>query len=231
MTRHIGRWAVAAIVLAGISFSAYNNAALFLSVLGTDLTGWIFSIVGLVLFDLGAVGWALFFTHGATGSAQRATALIASLSCLVLTLSGAALHLLLTQSLMEVPTWAGMAAMGSIIAALVVNGVGAFAVHMSDPGTLREIKLREVEDDILTEAYRQLSAKGKTIAGQVADQVSSEMRDDAVRLVLGMTLGGDSRLLSAPTPAAASGQAIGAPVHLNGTQSRAKVEAVEAPKG
>ena len=110
MTRHIGRWAVLAIVLAGIAFSAYNNAALFLSILGTDLTGWIFSIVGLVLFDLGAVGWALFFTHGATGSAQRATALIAALACLVLTLSGAALHLLLTQSLMAVPTWAGMAA-------------------------------------------------------------------------------------------------------------------------
>ena len=77
--------------------------------------------------------------------------------------------------------------MGAIVAALVVNGVAAFGVHLTDPGTLREIKLREVEDEILTEAYRQLSAKGKTIAGQVASQVSDEMRDDAVRLVLGMS--------------------------------------------
>jgi len=230
MTRHIGRWAVLAIVLAGIAFSAYNNAALFLSILGTDLTGWLFSIVGLVLFDLGAVGWALFFTHGATGSAQRATALIAALACLVLTLSGAALHLLLTQSLMAVPTWAGMAAMGAIIAALVVNGVGAFAVHLSDPGTLREIKLREVEDEILSEAYRQLAAKGKTIAGQVADRVSTEMRDDAVRLVLGMSAGGDN----APLPVLPAGPVtvpageVGAPVYANGTTKRARAE---APKG
>ena len=105
--------------------------------------------------------------------------------------------------------------------------------HIVDPGTLREIKLREVEDEILTEAYRQLSAKGKTIAGQVASQVSDEMRDDAVRLVLGMSTGGDSRL-QLPGPAAQVGQStigasvVGAAAHANGTSERAKVE---APKG
>jgi len=192
MTKNIGIAAVALVIIIGVLFSGYNNFALFQSVLGTDLTGTLFSLAGLVLFDLGAIGWALYFSHGARGSSQRATALAASVICLLLTISGAALHLLMTQTLMDVPVWAGLAAMIAIIGALAVNGISAYLVHITDPGTIEQIKIRDVEDTILTEAYRQLSAKAKEIAGQVANDVSNEMRDDAVRSLRGHTRGGNN---------------------------------------
>ncbi len=193
MSKNIGRWAVVAVVVVGIVFSGYNNLALFLSILGTDLTGWIFSLAGLALFDAGAVGWALFFTGGATGSAQRSLALLASLACLLLTISGAALHLLLVQSLILVPDWAGQAAMFTIIAALAINLASGYAVHMADPETRRKMQAQEQADQILDEAYRQTQGKVKEIAGSVANVLSDEMREDAIRVALASTHGGDNR--------------------------------------
>lgn len=245
MFKQIGKFAVAFVVAAGVLFSAYNNYALFISVLGDDLTGTLFSAVGLVLFDLGAIGWAVYFSHGAHGSAQRATALMASVLCLVLTLAGAALHLLLIQTLIAVPDWAGLAAMIAIIVALAVNGIAAYLVHVTDPKTLAQIKMRGVEDTILEEAYRQLEAKGKQIAAQVATQVSDEMRDDAVRALLGMSMGGANGPAQLPAPSATTGTPLAQfaaasetapalspqPRATNGTHRKARQEAQDADTG
>jgi hypothetical protein len=244
MWKLIGKGLVACVIIGGWLFSAYQNYGLFQSVLGADQIGTLFSLVGLVLFDVGAVAWALYFSHGARGAAQRATALVASLACLVLMLTAAGLHLWMVQSLTAVPEWAGLAAMVSITIALVVNAVAAYLVHVADPGTLKEIRMRGVEDAILEESYRQLEAKGKQIAGAVAEQVSDEMRDDAVRALLGMTMGGHNE-----TPQLADGKSgrwqvaaqwnadaerepelVEAKPSANGTQRRARKEA-HNPKG
>lgn len=203
MFKQVGKFLVAVVIIAGMAFSAYNNYALFQSVLGTDLIGVLFSAAGLVLFDLGAIGWAVYFSHGARGASQRATALVASVLCLLLTLTAASLHLMMIQDLTTVPDWAGLAAMISIIVALCINGISAYLVHITDPGTQKQIRMSGVEDVILEETYRQLEAKGKQIASEVANRVSDEMRDDAVRALLGMSKGGDN----SPQPALAAPQA------------------------
>jgi hypothetical protein len=244
MWKLIGKGLVALVIIGGWLFSAYQNFALFRMVLGTDQVGTLFSVVGLVLFDIGAVAWALYFSHGARGAAQRATALTASLACLTLMLTAASLHLWLDQSLTEVPPWAGMAAMVAITVALCVNGVSAYLVHVADPGTLKEIRMRAVEDSILEESYRQLEAKGKQIAGAVAEQVSDEMRDDAVRALLGATMGGRNSVPQLAAAGAARAYRYNADAErepelvadvepvtpsANGTRTRARKEA--PPKG
>lgn len=253
MNKQLGSGAVVAVVVVGILFSAYNNLALFLSILGGDLKGWVASLAGLALFDAGAVGWALFFSNGATGGAQRAVAFVASLACLILTITGAAMHLLLVQKLIVAPEWAGQAAMFTIIAALAINIASGYAAHMFDPAVSREMKLRAAADEIFEEATKQLKTKTKQIAGSVAESLSDEMRDDVIRIALGATAGGDNRGTNPGqlTGAIASGAGVSAPgavaesepksegrptimstpVYLNGVQTRAKADAGEAPKG
>lgn len=251
MWKLIGKGLVVLVVAGGWLFSAYQNYELLRSVLGDDLVGTAFSVTGLVLFDIGAVAWALYFSHGARGAAQRATALVASLVCLALMLTSAGLHLWMVQTLTAAPEWAGLAAMIAVTVALAVNGVAAYLVHVTDPGTLKEIRMRAVEDVILEESYRQLEAKGKGIAASVAEIVSDEMKDDAVRALLGMTLGGDNgaRRLAEPearprrvemtsqhsynlaepdAPGLAEPEAVTA--HANGTRRKARLESQHGPK-
>lgn len=209
MLKIIGKFLLFAVIAAGGLFSAINTYSLFQSIFGSDLPGILTSAAGLALFDVGALAWLLFFSNGAEGLYQRATAAIAAGACLLLTFAAAGMEVLLRQSLIETPEWAGLAAIVAILAALAVNLVGATVAHVTAPHVLEEIADRTKQDErkakigeykakIEREAFRQAQDLVTQNAGWVAAQLGEEIKADTIRELLGATPGGQNFLATAP---------------------------------
>lgn len=203
MKRWIANFVMGLVMVAGAAFSAYNNFALFQSIFGDDIQGVMSSAAGLALFDLGALGWLLHFAYSARGNAQRAIAATCGLLCLVLTLIAAGTHIILSQSLIAVPAWAGLVAMVAILVGLTINILGIAGNHMAQPDVLtamreqaqndeREEAIRGAQGQVFREALRQSVARIGQTAASVAEQLSQEFAQDANREMLSMTSGGDS---------------------------------------
>jgi hypothetical protein len=222
MYRKIASFLVTTVIIAGGLFSAYNNFLLFASILGADLAGVLWSVAGLALFDLGALGWLMYFAHSAKGNAQRAVAALAGVACLLLTLVAAGTHIILAQTFIDVPEWAGQVVIGAILAALAINLIAAAASHMADPETLRAMREQGLNDEkqealdraqmsVFREALRQTEARVAANAATVSAQLSAEFADDATREMLSMTAGGAStsalpaRPAQTPDPTPAAG--------------------------
>lgn len=232
MLKKVASFLVSAVILCGGLFSAYNNFLLFRSILGEDLSGLVWSLAGLALFDVGALGWLMYFAHGARGNAQRATAALAGVACLVLTLIAASTHLLIAQTLVSVPAWAGQVVIGSIVLALVINLVAATANHMTHPDTLRAMREQAIEDErreaieraqqsVFREALRQAEAKVASQASAVSEKLSAEFATDAVRDMLAMTANG------ANTPVSTNGHT---PAHAFAAEAEAPAPKLKAAK-
>lgn len=207
MYRKFSVFIMGLVILAGGLFSAFNTFMLFEGIFGADLAGYAWSLAGLALFDLGALGWLLHFAHSAKGNAQRAIAAICGALCLVLTLAAAGTHVLLTQTLVTVPLWAGQVAVGSILVALAINIIGAAANHMADPDTLKAMREQQLNDEkqeaieraqmaIFRESLRQTEARVASNAAYVSSRLSGEFATDATREMLAMTSGGHSAPLA-----------------------------------
>ena len=111
--------------------------------------------------------------------------------------------------------------------------IGWALIWMTDP-TTREHDLRAAVKAATREAlYGRIVEE--TAAADITEEVQAAARAQ-VREIVGETLTRAPRQLQAPASTSTTGQAavpvaVGAPVYQNGTQSRAKAEAVEAPKG
>lgn len=112
--------------------------------------------------------------------------------------------------------------------------IGWALIWMTDP-TTREHDMRAAVKAATREALF-----GRIIEETAAADISEEVQAAAraqVREIVGETLATRPRALPAPASVsgqgAATGQAVnvGAPVYRNGTEARAKAEAIEAPKG
>ena len=106
--------------------------------------------------------------------------------------------------------------------------IGWALIWMTDP-TTREHDMRAAVRAATREALF-----GRIIEETAHADITAEVQEAArlqVREIVGETLARAPRGLPAPTGTATAGQAGGAPVYRNGTEARAKVEAVEAPKG
>jgi hypothetical protein len=242
MWKRIATIIMGAVIVAGGLFSAFNTFALFASIFGDSLSGWLWSASGLALFDVGALGWLMHFAHSARGNAQRAIAALCGVACLLLTLAAAGMHVLLAQSLITAPQWAGTVAIAAILTALAINLIGASANHMADPNVLRDMRQQAMNDEkseaieraqmsVFREALRQTEARVAQTAGAISHRLSGEFATDANREMLAMTAGGDNsayrwNVEGEPQPELAA--FAERPPHANGTQKRAKSE---APKG
>jgi len=108
--------------------------------------------------------------------------------------------------------------------------VGWALIWMTDP-TTREHDMRAAVRAATREALF-----GRIIEETAAADITAEVQEAArlqVREIVGETLSRAPRALPAPTSSSTSTGATAdpGPVHANGTTVRAKVEAVEAPKG
>lgn len=241
MWRRIATIVMGAVLIAGALFSAYNTFGLFVSIFGASLSGYFWSAAGLALFDVGALGWLLHFAHSAKGNTQRAIAALCGVLCLILTLGAAGTHVLLVQSLITVPEWAGTVAVTAILVGLAINLIGAAANHMADPSVLRDMRQQAMNDEkaeaieraqmaVFREALRQTEARVAQTAGLISDRLSGEFATDANREMLAMTSGGDSSRQAAyrwnvETDKDAPELAEPEPVTANGTRRRARQEA------
>lgn len=249
MWRWIAVFVMGAVLVAGALFSAYNTFSLFAGIFGGTLSGYLWSAAGLALFDLGALGWLLHFAHSARGNVQRAIAAVCGVSCLVLTLAAAGTHVLLVQSLIAVPEWAGLVAVVAILVALAINLIGAAANHMAAPDVAAAMREQALNDEkaeavsraqmaVFREALRQTEARVAETAAFVSGRLSAEFAGDANREMLAMTAGGanTARLPAASRQAdqdAAEDDEDAAPVLVratNGTRRRARQEADAGPK-
>lgn len=113
--------------------------------------------------------------------------------------------------------------------------IGWALIWMTDPTT------REHDMKAAVRAATREALFGRIIEETAAADISEEVQEAArlqVREIVGETLARKPRQLPAPASSngqgahvQAVGQAVVAPVYRNGTEARAKVEAVEAPKG
>lgn len=224
MYRKISTFVLAVVIIAGALFSAVNTFSLFASLFGTGISGIMWSLAGLALFDVGALGWLLHFAHTAKGNAQRATAAVCGVLCVLLTLTAAGTEILLTQTLITVPTWAGTLAIGAILLALAINIVGAVVNHMTAPEVLRAIREEGVESDE-AEADAQLLADMRRAERQA---MRARIRADmpTVTALVGTQRAGN--LLAGYQGAQAQLPSVinAAPLHgANGTHKLAEAEA------
>jgi hypothetical protein len=143
-------------------------------------------LMGLALFDLGAVVWMLVFIYKAKGSWQRAGAFALFLADFSGSLGLVAIEVLLGgQSYVKVADWVGQALVYIFIAAIALNLIGVYFQHFTEPAVQSEIENQSMADEIEEEARRQAGESNKLNLRDLGKQLAHRMQNDVrVRLSL-----------------------------------------------
>jgi hypothetical protein len=126
-------------ILGFTSWRTYN-------LMGFTSPDFITTVLGLVLFDAGALVWLVLYLKDATGGPQRAIAQIAFGCDLVLTILAVIADLIIAGTLIERPDWVGVAALVIISLAAAINIILLYIYHLNDPEVLRENQQRDLSD-------------------------------------------------------------------------------------
>lgn len=149
---------------------------------------------GLIVFDGGMVAWLLVYLHYAEGAAQRGVAIGGTIFDLVgVGLMAIAEIFLGGQTYAAAPEVLGEYALWGIGIWTIVNVALVILFHLVSPEARRQMALRDAQDQVHEEAFRQLKSKVGDMAQDVADQLSDEMVADAKRA---LTSGGQAALRS-----------------------------------
>lgn len=138
----------------------------------------------LAIFDVGAVSWLLIFLFAAQGIPQRATALMLA----VIDLLGIGLMVfaeLFTggQTITAIPADIGRIALWGIGFWTLINLVGVFAYHITDPDTMQDIARKNAADKITAKSLKLLDSQTDEIADEVAGIMAGRMvRETLLRL-------------------------------------------------
>jgi len=213
----------AALVYAGV-----RSYDLFARTLPADMLG--LAMLGIVALEVTALGLPLAIHFWTSPGQQRMIAF---------GFYGLDLALIIANSILDAAHNAGTILPGFMqwYGVFAVPGLPVFCmigwalIWMTDP-TTREHDMREAVKAATREALF-----GRIVEETAKADITEDVQAAAAALtreIVGETLARAPRALPAPTgQGTTTGQAatIGTPVHANGTQNRAKVEAVEAPKG
>lgn len=132
------------------------------------------AFVGLAAFDLGLVGWAVFYLRGARGPWQRSIALImvaVSLAGVIMAFAG--------DTLVRAGQRGTLAAADPSLTLTVVYGMAAviaanitalIAVHITDPDARRQAAERDAQDTIEDETTTAIAGHAAGLAGELAPQ-------------------------------------------------------------
>lgn len=138
--------------------------------------------MGLVLFDVGAVAWLIVFVWKAKGGLQRAGALVLFALDFLGTLALVTIEVLLGgQQYVAVAPWVGQSLVYIFIAATVMNLVGVYLHHLTEPAVLAEIENQSMADEVEDEARRQAGEANRrdlpALGGQLAARLRADVRE------------------------------------------------------
>lgn len=153
----------------------------------------------LVVFDVGCVAWLLIFLFAADGLPQRATALILA----IFDLAGVGLMVFAEiftggQAIANIPANIGVLALWGIGIWTVVNLIGVFAYHFSDPDTMQDIARRNAADKITAKSLKMLDSKMEDIADDVANELADRMKAETLVKLSANTKPGEVPALPKP---------------------------------
>jgi signal transduction histidine kinase len=174
--------ATGAFVLLGLlvmAYTGYHNWQT-LALVSSPIWAW----VGLALFEGGAVAWAYWFSYRAA-QLQRPIALVASATDMVLCITSAVIHIMMSEKLQAAPEWAKAAIPWVLGLAVMVNAGLMWLAHMTDPEVMRRNELQDIEDDLQKEALRQTRERAMEHAARIGATLSTRMHDSVEQRLLG----------------------------------------------
>lgn len=138
-------------------------------------------VMGLVLFDIGALAWLIVFVYKAEGGLQRAGALVLFGLDFLGTLGLVSIEVLLGgQQYVSVAPWVGQSLVYIFIAATAFNLFGVYFHHYADPHVLNEIESQSQADAVVEEARRQADQSIKqnlqVLGAQLATRLTNDVR-------------------------------------------------------
>jgi len=141
--------------------------ALFLPA-GQAFWAWL----GLAAFDIGLLGWTLFFAHGARGSYQRAIALMMVVLCLLAVAVSTVVDMYISASdkglVAALPPALRLAVLLAVGLIVVGNVVAFFLTHIWEPERMKAMAEESANDKIHDEVLRQINEIAPQVAAQVA---------------------------------------------------------------
>ena len=147
----------------------------------------------LVVFDVGMVSWLMIFMFGAEGIAQRGIAFLLSLFDLVgVGMMVYAEIFLGGQTLTAVSGNIGLYALYAVVIWTIINLVGVWAYHYTEPENLKRMKIRGTQDKLLQKSLDKLERKMDAMSDAVSDELSDVMKKDVLHQV-GYTGNGKKR--------------------------------------
>ena len=148
---------------------------------------------GLIMFDLGMVGWLMVFLNIARGTVQRAIAF----SLTILSLIGVGLLAvgeqltesadLITTDVESLPTYVSYL----IAVMLFSNLAGALMFHLNDPEAKKAMALSSLEDDVWDTAMEKLEAGMAEISSDLAEIISGEVLETMTNKLMSKYKGDD----------------------------------------
>ena len=138
----------------------------------------------LVVFDVGMVSWLMIFMFGAEGIAQRGIAFLLSLFDLVgVGMMVYAEIFLGGQTLVASTGNIGLYALYAVVIWTIINLVGVWAYHYTEPENLKRMKIRGTQDKLLAKSLEKLERKIDAISDDVSDQLADGMKVDVLHQV------------------------------------------------
>lgn len=146
---------------------------------------WLPGIAAVIVFDWGAIAWALLYIHG-EGSTRR---LLSAAMVVLMFFCSATLTVgeiwLGGQALAVVPDWFGNVALTVLSGGVIVTIAGGLAFVMSDPESIKAEKLQDARDEIQNETMSATLAAAKDLALKVAPQLA-QVEIDRIKAELGI---------------------------------------------
>lgn len=177
----------------GLGLSAILTLALFARLFGIEAYGVFMALSALTLFEGGAIAWNHIL--GSARLMQRSIAWQCQWLCILLSIASSGAEIALSTTLWKPPFDIEFVTLCMIVLALAVNIVGVVAYEGADEDTLRRSRELQMRADnfkksmvaqkrIIERAYNLMDDKVEEKAGEVAEKLATELRDDAIHEVL-----------------------------------------------
>lgn len=191
--------------LALLGFTSSRSIDLLQLFLPPGQEGWAW--LGLAAFDVGLLGWSLFFAHGAQGSYQRAIALIMVILSLLAVAVSTIMDMLIASAdkgvITALPDAVRVLVLLVVGLIVVANVVAFFLTHITDPEHLKAMATEAARSKIHDEVLRQINERAPQVAAKVAPHLTEQwVRRTVAELAPELESAGDAAgrvtFLSAP---------------------------------
>lgn len=142
---------------------------------------WIAPYLGLVVFDVGTIGWMIVNLYMAEGAGQRAISIgLTGFNLIGIGLISMAEIVLGGQTLTEAPAGLGTAAIWGIGIWTFVNVAAIVAFHMSSPDARLAAAIQDEKDAVTDMALKNMQARREQNALALSEQLGAGMYNTLV---------------------------------------------------